>query len=140
LPQASILANKRLQHKLGLFGYIDHVNTPGLWHHESQPILFTLNVNDFRMKYTDKKDYDHLIASIKAMYKLIEDWTGSLYCGMISLIWDYVHWTVDISKPGYVKKEIARVQSHYFKANPNVSALTISKAIWVGGARATFRR
>jgi hypothetical protein len=42
LPQAGILAKKRLHCKLAPFGYFEHVNTPDLWYHESQPILFTL--------------------------------------------------------------------------------------------------
>ena len=53
-----------------------------------------------------KEHADHLIASIKSTYKkLTEDWTGSLYCG-ITLDWDYVGRTVDISMPGYIKKKL----------------------------------
>jgi hypothetical protein len=40
LPQVGILANKRLRQKLALFGYYEHVNTPGLCYHESRPFLF----------------------------------------------------------------------------------------------------
>jgi hypothetical protein len=50
LPQAGILANKHLRRKLAPFGYSECVNTPGLWHHETQPISFTLAVNNFRVK------------------------------------------------------------------------------------------
>jgi hypothetical protein len=38
-------------------------------------------------------------------YKLTEDWTGDLYC-RITLDWDYINRTVDISMPGYIKKKI----------------------------------
>jgi hypothetical protein len=48
---------------------------------------------------------DHLIASIKSTYKLTKDWMGNLYCG-ISLDWDYINRTVDISMPGYIKKKL----------------------------------
>jgi hypothetical protein len=34
LPQAGILANKRLQRKLAPFGYYECVDTPDLWYHE----------------------------------------------------------------------------------------------------------
>ncbi len=61
LPQASILANKRLRQKLTPFGYYKHVNTPGLWYHESQPISFTLVVDNFGVKYETKNDVNHLI-------------------------------------------------------------------------------
>jgi hypothetical protein len=83
LPQAGILANKRLRRKLAPFGYYECVNTPGLWYQVSRPISFTLVVNDFGVKYVGKEHTDHLIASIKSTYKkLTEDWTGSLYCGI----------------------------------------------------------
>jgi len=106
LPQAGILANKRLRRKLAPFGYYECVNTPGLWYHVSRPISFTLVVDDFGVKYVGKEHADHLIASIRSTYKkLTEDWTGSLYCG-ISIEWDYVGRTVDISMPGYITKKL----------------------------------
>ncbi len=103
LPQAGILANKRLRRKLELFGYYESTNTPGLWRHKSRPLTFTLVVDDFGVKYVDKVDVDHLISSIKMTYKLTEDWTGNLHCG-ITLDWDYVGRTVDISILGYLYK------------------------------------
>jgi hypothetical protein len=110
LPQAGILANKRLRRKLAPFGYYECVNTPGLWYHVSRPISFTLVVDEFEVKFVGKEHADHLIASIKSTYKkLTEDWTGSLYCG-ISLDWDYVGRTVDISMPGYIKKKLQEYQ------------------------------
>ncbi len=51
LPQAGILANKRLHWKLAPFGYFEHANTPGLWYHVLWPIMFTLVVNNFGVKY-----------------------------------------------------------------------------------------
>ncbi len=73
LPQASTLANKRLQQKLAPFGYSECVNTPGLWKHDTRPISFTLVVNDFGVKYVSREDVDHLIDSIKKTYTLTED-------------------------------------------------------------------
>ena len=105
LPQAGILANKRLRRKLAPFGYHEHAKTPGLWYHDSRPISFTLVVDDFGVKYVDKADADHLIKSIRSTYMCTEDWTGDLYCG-ISLGWDYDARTVDISMPGYIKKKL----------------------------------
>ena len=105
LPQAGILANKRLRRKLAPFGYFESTNTLGLWYHESHPITFTLVVDNFGVKYENKDNVDHLIASIKKDYMLTEDWTGNLYCG-IQLDWDYAGRTVDISMPGYIKKKL----------------------------------
>ncbi len=65
LPQVGILANKRLRRKLAPFGFFESTNTPGLWYHESRPITFTLVVDNFGVKYVNKDNVDHLIASIK---------------------------------------------------------------------------
>jgi hypothetical protein len=105
LPQAGILANKKLRRKLAPHGYHEHANTPGLWYHESRPISFTLVVDDFGVKYVGREHVDHLIKCLKQTYKLTEDWTGSLYCG-ITLEWNYEEKYVDISMPGYVKKKL----------------------------------
>jgi hypothetical protein len=88
LPQAGILANKRLRQKLAPFGYFESTNTPGSWYHKTRPITFTLVMDDFGVKCVNKDDVDYLIASIKKNYMLTEDWTGNLYCG-IQLDWNY---------------------------------------------------
>jgi hypothetical protein len=67
--------------------------------------MFTLVVDNFGVKYVNKDNVDHLIASIKKDYMLTKDWTGNLYCG-IQLDWDYAGQTVDISMPGYIKKKL----------------------------------
>ena len=66
-------------------------------------ITFTLVVDNFGVKYVDKTGVKHLISSIKSNYGLTGDWTGNLYCE-ISLDWDYVNRWVDISMPGYIRK------------------------------------
>jgi hypothetical protein len=73
--------------------------------HETKPLTFTLVVDDFGVKYESKDDVDRLIASIKSTYKVTKDWTGNLYCG-ISLDWNYINQTVDISLPGCTKKKL----------------------------------
>jgi hypothetical protein len=105
LPQAGILANKCRHHKLAPFGYYESTNTPGLWRHKSKPIIFTLVVENFGVKFVNKAEVDHLISSIKQMYKLTKDWMGNLYCG-ITLEWDYTNRTVNITIPGYIKKKL----------------------------------
>ncbi len=57
------------------------------------------------IKFENKDNVDHLIASIKKDYMLTEDWMGNLYCG-IQLDWDYAGQTVDISVLGYIKKKL----------------------------------
>ena len=82
LPQAGALANKLLKKRLAPAGYYKMPHTPGLRKHVSRPIAFTLVVDDFGVKYVGKKNADHLVAALKGTYKISEDWTGSLYCGI----------------------------------------------------------
>jgi hypothetical protein len=53
LPQAGILANKRLHRNLAPFGYYLSTHTLSLWWHKTQPITFTLEVNHFGTKYVN---------------------------------------------------------------------------------------
>jgi hypothetical protein len=66
LPQAGILANKLLRKCLAPHNYYECKNTPRLWKHTSQPISFTLIVDDFGVKYERKEDIDHLISAVKS--------------------------------------------------------------------------
>jgi hypothetical protein len=116
LPQEGTLANKRLRRKLAPSGYYECVNTLGLWYHETQPITFTLVVDDFGVKYVDKAYVDHLVASIKTTYTLTKDWTGNLYCG-IKIGWDYDKRTINISMPGYIEKKLEEYE-HVVKKKP----------------------
>jgi hypothetical protein len=70
-------------------------------------ITFSLAVDNFGIKYVGKEHADHLIKCLKEKYKLTEDWTGDLYCG-ISLKWDYVARTLYFSMPGYFKKKLLK--------------------------------
>jgi hypothetical protein len=65
LPQVGILANKCLRCKLAPNGYFEHISTPSLWYHETWPILFTLVVDDFGVKYVNQEDINHLIVNKK---------------------------------------------------------------------------
>jgi hypothetical protein len=74
LPQAGILANKKLKQKLAPFGYHKCKNTPGLWYHKTRSITFTLVVEDFGVKCVNKTDVKNLmLSSIKANNELTVD-------------------------------------------------------------------
>jgi hypothetical protein len=107
LPQAGILANKLLRERLLPHGYYKCANPPGLRKHKMRPIVFTLVVDNFGVKYVGKEHADHLIWCIKQKYDLPEDWAGNLYCG-IKLSWDYDAQTLDISMPGYIQKMLIK--------------------------------
>jgi hypothetical protein len=67
LPQASILASKLLQKRLSTHGYT-RLNTHGLWKHHTCPILFSLVVDDFGVKYFGKQHADHLYNALEENY------------------------------------------------------------------------
>ncbi len=65
LPQAGILAQELLEKRLNEHGYSQSKAVPGLWTHKTQPILFTLVVDDFGVKYIGKEHAMHLISILK---------------------------------------------------------------------------
>lgn len=100
LPKAGIIANKLLKQRLAPKGFYKVAHTPGLWHHINRNIQFTLIVNNFGVKYTNKQDAEYLIQCLHEHYKITEDWKGDLYCG-IKMMWHLgntpaTHW-VNIS-------------------------------------------
>ena len=120
LPQAGKLANDLLIEALSPFGYRPAPITPGLWRYDTRDIAFCLVVDDFGVKYTNKDDADHLIASLKACnYQLSIDWEGSRYCGL-TLKWDYKARTCDISMPGHIERALKRF-NHPAPARPELS-------------------
>ena len=65
LPRAGALANKQLKHFLAPYGYYEVAHTPGLWHHTTKPIQFSLVVDNFGVKYIGKQHVEHLIHCLK---------------------------------------------------------------------------
>ncbi len=82
LPQAGILANQLLTKRLAPHGYEQSRHTLGLWRHKWRPILFSLVVDNFGIKYVGKQHADHLIQAIEQDYEFSKDWAGQLYCGI----------------------------------------------------------
>jgi hypothetical protein len=109
LPQAGILAFNQLKTHLATHDYTPCTPIPGLWTHSTRDITFSLVVDDFGIKYTNRDDAVHLLTALEEMYTVTTDLTGSLYLAM-TLNWDYIHSTVDISMPGYVAKALTRFQ------------------------------
>ena len=109
LKQAAILAYERLKATLQRFGYHPVIGTVGLWKHMTRPIQFCLCVDDFGVKYYNRKDVVQLLQAIGKLYKYTTDWTGTKYCGM-TFDWNYKNKYVDLSMPGYVQKSIQQLQ------------------------------
>ena len=104
LPQSGKLANDYLKAKLAPTGYYEVQHTQGLWKHISlsRPVLFTLVVENFGVRYVGKENIKHLIHVLKKDIIISEDWTESLYCGII-LKWEYGNRTLIFLIPGYKK-------------------------------------
>jgi hypothetical protein len=109
LTQAGRLANDLLVRCLAPDGYRPVLHTHGLWKHDTRPVIFTLVVNDFGIKYVGKEHVDHLLQALKQEYEVTEDWTGALYCG-ITLDWNCKEGTLDLSIPGYVDASLHKFQ------------------------------
>ena len=97
------MAHRQLEEHLKTFGYKPVLSTPGLWTHNIRLTTFTLCVDDFGIKYYDKKDTLHLIDALNEKYNTSVDWEGSKYCGM-ELNWDYNKGHVDISIPTCIQE------------------------------------
>jgi hypothetical protein len=78
LKQAGLLANQLLQTRLAPFGCYPAQHTPGLWLHRTQPIFFTLVVDDFAVKYVGKQHAEHLSNALLRAYELTTDWTTTV--------------------------------------------------------------
>jgi hypothetical protein len=109
LPQAGIIANKRLVKHLKEHKYEQMPQTPGVFRHTTRPITFSLVVDDFGVKYVGQEHAQHLIDTLQLLYTITIDWTGAKYVGL-TITWDYENGTVDISMPGYVERALTRFQ------------------------------
>ena len=109
LPQAGRIANDELLPHLAKHGYHQSKHIAGLFTHETRPIKFCLVVDDFGVQYVGKEHANHLVQVLESKYVCTLDWEGKTFCG-ITLEWDYVNRTVDLSMPGYVEKALQRFQ------------------------------
>jgi hypothetical protein len=106
-PQSGLLSQRRLFSHLENNGYhLDH-NVPCLFRHEHRDVTFVLVVDDFAVKYSNKEDIDHLIATLQQQYEITINWSGSKYLGY-TIEFDDLHHTVSLSMPNYVPKLLER--------------------------------
>ena len=132
LKESGKLANIELQAVLVSEGYRPCRFTHGLYKHETRDISFSLVVDDFGVKYTDKTDADHLITTLQKKYPIKMNWEGNYYLGM-TLQWNYhpIHSerNVRLSMPGYVKEALIEFKHHFikqqFSASPYLSLIHI---------------
>lgn len=109
LTQVGHLVSNQLQTILSPHGYRSCRNTPGLWLHDNKPILFTLIVDNFGVKYEEKKTTEELMSMLQNNYEGVTiDWAGSMYTG-ITLKWDYTNGQIHTSMSGYIKKNTSTI-------------------------------
>ena len=151
LPQADILANKELQKYLSPAGYYEVAHTPGPWRHATQPVQFTLVVDDFGVKYVGKEHVDHLIKAIRKDqlipgngYEVEVDWVGDLFCG-ITIYWHYGTGDpsdtrgryLDISMYKYIPKLLQKFKHRHPKKPRAQSVSCATKEVWNSCPRPT---
>ena len=110
LPQAGKLAQDRLVAHLANNGYIQCVNTPCLFVHQSNGVAFTLVVDDFLIKYNDRKEVDHLLSVLRELYTITTEFGATQKYVGITLHHNRTKRHIDMSIPGYVQKAIQRFQ------------------------------
>ena len=109
LKQAGRIANDRLTTHLARFGYRPVPRTPSLWRHDTRPVVFSLVVDDFGVKYVGKEHALHLLEALRHLYTVTEDWAGTLFNGL-TIAWNYAAGYVDISMPHYLPAVFHRFQ------------------------------
>jgi hypothetical protein len=74
LKQSGKIAHDDLVQHLAKYGYSKAKRTDGLFLHKTRDLSFTLVVDDFGIKYTNKDDVNHLIAAVRDKYPLKVNW------------------------------------------------------------------
>ena len=82
LVQAGVIAHESLKEHIKPYGYAPEKINRGIWTHQYRYIKFTLVVDDFGIRYRNKKFAYHLISAPQARYEATKYWKGRLYCGI----------------------------------------------------------
>jgi hypothetical protein len=109
LKQSGKIAHDDLVQHLAKYSYSKAKRTDGLFLHKTRYLSFTLVVDDFGIKYTNKDDVNHLIAAVRDKYPLKVDWDVKQYVG-IHLQWDYARREVICSMDGYIEQALKELQ------------------------------
>ena len=109
LRQSGKISHDDLVQHLAKHGYVRAGKTDGLFKHIVRDILFTLVVDDFGIKYTNKDDVLHLMKIMKEKYTFKVDFEAKQYIG-IHLKWDYAKRELIYSMKGYVKQALTKLE------------------------------
>ena len=78
LKQSCRIASYQLKAQLAHFGFAPVPRTAAIWKHATKPIIFSLVVDDFGVKYIGKENANHLVQSLQKIYTISINWTGAL--------------------------------------------------------------
>jgi hypothetical protein len=109
LKESGKIAHDDIVAHLHKHGYERAKRTEGLFTHKTRDISFTLVVDDFRIKYTNKTDVEHLITSLEQKYTMKVDYEATQYVG-INLKWDYEKRELTCSMDGYITEALKEFQ------------------------------
>ena len=107
--QSGRIANGRIKSHLAHFGFAPVPITPALWKHTTKPIIFSLVIDDFGVKYIGKENANQIIQYLQKLYTIYINWTGSLLC-RLTIYWDYTACTCNISMPKYLQTALHKFQ------------------------------
>ena len=105
LKQAARLAYDDLVLHLKNYGYYPDKICQNIWSHKTRKTKFCLCVDDFRVKFFNEVDKEHLCNALKQKYEITTDMSGKIFCGL-TLDWNYTYGYVDVSMPNFVQKNI----------------------------------
>jgi hypothetical protein len=109
LLQAGILVQNLLEKCLNQHGCHQSNVTLGLWKHGWWPLLFTLCVDNFGIKYVGQEHANHLAKILEEHYKCSIDWDGNRYLGM-NMDCNYNGHKVHVSMLNYVPEALMHFQ------------------------------
>ena len=87
------------------FGYHRVQQTPGVWVHDNRNTIFSFVIDVFCVQYSSMEDAKHFLNDLREKYLITVDNVAAVYI-WIKLDWDYVHRTVTLSIPNYMRKAL----------------------------------
>jgi hypothetical protein len=110
LPQAGLLAQNRLIAHIAEHGYTQSDTVLCLFRHATNGVTFVLVVDDFGIKFRNAADRDHLLTTLRMLYKITVDIEDPMYLGM-TIKHDKAAQTITCSMLGYKDKVLARFRA-----------------------------
>ena len=99
-------ATHRPSRQVGLQYYTPHARTL-LTKNQSYHLLISPWL--FWRQICHPKHEQHIVSALEDLYRISTDWDGKIYCGL-TLKWDYIRRTVDLSIPVYVEGALHKFQ------------------------------